>query len=103
MEEENRPLYAVIAGVIAGSCASAVVGNILRSNVTLPNTLKNRIVIAIGSAAISSAFYTVAANEVETTIADLADVVETFKNIFKKGTVKDEGRDTERNPEEPAA
>lgn len=102
--EEHKPWYAVAGGMIAGLCASTVVTNLIKTNIDFPATFKNKLVIFIGTSAISGAVASLAGRYVEMDISQISKLVSEIKDVFTiSKEAENAGRDTERNPEEPAA
>ena len=100
-EEDNSPWYAVLGGLIAGLCSSTVVSNLIKTNVSMPATLKNKITLLIGSAAISAVVSAATSKQAESDISELSDLIKGWIKAFKKGG-EDAGRSGERNTEESA-
>ena len=100
--EKTVPWYAVAGGMIAGLCSSTIVSNLIKSNIDMPVNLKNKIIIFVGSSAISAVVSAMAAKQVESDITEASQFITGWMKMFKNGG-KDEGRSGECDSEESAA
>ena len=81
-EEEEAPWYAVLAGFGASIGSSYLINNIIKKMVTMPGNLRGKILIAIGTAAVSGAVSNFVSRETERDVASIGRFVSKIKKLW---------------------
>lgn len=81
-EEDETPWYAILAGFGASIGSSYLINNIIKNMVTMPGNLRGKILIAIGTAAVSGAVSNFVSRETERDVASIGQFVSKIKKLW---------------------